>query len=63
MKKVLASASGENGAKRGILWILSTPAMASEFERILVMDGGRLVETGTAEELSGKEGVFARLVA
>jgi putative ABC transport system ATP-binding protein len=63
MKKVLASASGEEGAKRGILWILSTPAMASEFERVLVMDGGRLVETGTPKELSSKEGIFAKLVA
>ncbi|MGE0212841.1 MAG: ABC transporter transmembrane domain-containing protein [Parvibaculaceae bacterium] len=62
MKKVLASAS-EEGAKRGILWILSTPGMASEFERVLVMDGGRLVETGTPKELSSKEGVFAKLVA
>jgi len=63
LKKVLDSASGKRDAKRGVLWILSTPAMATEFERVMVMEGGRLVENGTPEELANKAGVFARLVA
>jgi putative ABC transport system ATP-binding protein len=62
LKRVLAG-SADGDRKRGVLWILSTPSMASEFDRVLVMDGGRLVETGSPEELSGKEGAFARLVA
>ena len=32
-------------------------------DRILVLDGGRIVEDGTYEELIGKEGVFASLVS
>lgn len=63
VKKVLASASEAAGAKRGILWVLSTPSMARDFERVMVMESGRLVENGSPEELANKEGVFARLVA
>ena len=32
-------------------------------DRILVMDGGKIVEDGTYEELSEKNGIFADLVA
>ena len=32
-------------------------------DRIYVMDGGRVVQSGTFQELSGQEGLFAELVA
>ena len=32
-------------------------------DRILVMDGGKIVEDGTYEELIEKNGIFADLVA
>jgi ATP-binding cassette subfamily C protein len=33
-----------------------------ECDRILVMDKGRLVESGTYDELLAQNGIFARLV-
>ena len=31
-------------------------------DRIVVLEGGRIVETGTYDELVGRDGVFRRLV-
>ncbi|VAV96547.1 Efflux ABC transporter, permease/ATP-binding protein [hydrothermal vent metagenome] len=48
---------------RGIFWVLASPVMAKKFDRVLVMDQGRVVEDGTPDELLAKEGRFTRLIA
>ena len=55
-------------AKRGdrkpaIIWVLSNPAVAQYFDRVLVFDRGTLVDDGTHETLATKDGVFKELVA
>jgi ABC-type multidrug transport system fused ATPase/permease subunit len=37
--------------------------MAMDFERVIVMDNGHVVEDGPPHDLLKKEGHFARLVA
>jgi putative ABC transport system ATP-binding protein len=62
-KRVLGSLSGDQGLKTGIIWALSNPAMAMEFERVMVMENGRLAEDGPPDQLAKGQGIFARLVA
>lgn len=62
-KRVLGNLSGDGRRKTGVVWALANPAMAVDFERVLVMDNGRLVEEGPPHELLNKKGVFSRLVA
>jgi putative ABC transport system ATP-binding protein len=47
----------------GVLWVLASPSIAKKFDRVLVMDSGRLVEDGKPQELLTKAGKFAELVA
>jgi putative ABC transport system ATP-binding protein len=63
LKRILAEPFGSKGARGGLLWILANPAYASEFDRVLVMHDGRLVEDGRPDELQKKQGHFVRLVA
>jgi putative ABC transport system ATP-binding protein len=63
MKRVLGALSGDNGRKTGIVWTTPVPSMAMDFERVIVMDNGRVVEDGPPQELLKREGVFSRLVA
>jgi ABC-type dipeptide/oligopeptide/nickel transport system ATPase subunit len=44
---------------RGLVWVIHRPDLARQFDRILVMQGGHLVEQGTFEELSRPGSVFA----
>lgn len=44
---------------RGLVWVVHRPDLARHFNRILVMQGGHLVEQGTFEELSRPGTVFA----
>ena len=39
-----------------VIWTASNPAIAEKFEHVAVMEGGRVVETGSYGELSGKPG-------
>jgi len=39
-----------------VIWTASDPEIAEKFEQVAVMDGGRVVETGSYQELSGKPG-------
>jgi len=45
-------------ARKGatVIWAASNPAIAEKFEQIAVMEGGRVVETGSYRELSSKPG-------
>ena len=63
MKRVLGSLSGDSGRKTGIIWTTPVPSMAMDFERVIVMDSGRVVEDGPPQELLKAQGLFARLVA
>jgi putative ABC transport system ATP-binding protein len=63
MKRVLGALSGDHGRKTGIVWTTPVPSMAMDFERVIVMDNGHVVEDGPPHDLLKKEGHFARLVA
>ena len=39
-----------------VIWTASSPAIAEKFERVAVMEEGRVVETGSYDELSRKPG-------
>ncbi|MCK5276108.1 MAG: ATP-binding cassette domain-containing protein, partial [Alphaproteobacteria bacterium] len=39
-----------------VIWTASNPAIAEKFERVAVMEGGRVVETGSYHELSRNPG-------
>ncbi len=47
---------------RGVLWVLNSTEMARLFDRIVVMEGGRVVEQGKRADLETSESVFSRLV-
>jgi putative ABC transport system ATP-binding protein len=63
LKRVLGALSGDGGRKTGVVWTTPAPAMALEFERVIVMDNGHVVEDGPPHELLKREGFFARLMA
>ena len=44
---------------KGVIWIVNRVAMAAKFERVIVLDDGRLAEQGTFEELD-KDGTALR---
>ncbi|MCG8359689.1 MAG: hypothetical protein MI920_29335, partial [Kiloniellales bacterium] len=46
----------------GLIWTLQQPDAARHFDRVLVMQSGRLVEQGTYTELNEPDTAFTRLV-
>jgi ABC-type dipeptide/oligopeptide/nickel transport system ATPase subunit len=48
---------------RGLIWILHRPSLASQFDRVLVMRGGHVVEQGEYEELNQPDSHLTELVA
>jgi putative ABC transport system ATP-binding protein len=55
-------------AKRGdrapaIIWVLTNPAMAKLFDRVVVFNSGELVEDGTHETLLARNGIFKGLLS
>ena len=48
---------------RGLIWILHRPSFANQFDRVLVMRGGQLVEQGRFDELSGPDTHLSELMA
>ncbi len=57
---ILAGASEGN---RGVFWIANRPSQAEPFEKIVVMQGGRVVAQGSPSELAAKGGLYAELMA
>jgi len=55
---ILASADG-----RGVFWIANRPSQVEPFDRIVVMQGGKIVENGTPAELAARGGLYAELMA
>ena len=49
MSNIITSTKGKN-----LLWVLQRVSLAGTFDRVMVMSGGRVVETGSFEELQGK---------
>lgn len=49
----------EARARRGVVWIVNRVTMASKFDRVIVLDEGRLVEQGSFDELD-KDGTALR---
>jgi ATP-binding cassette subfamily C protein CydC len=58
----LHRALGEASARRTTLLIAHRPSTIRLADRVLVMEAGRIVETGTFDELSAAGGTFARLL-
>lgn len=48
---------------RGLLWVTHRISGLEPFDEILVLDGGRVAERGTARHLAGAGGAFSRLLA
>jgi putative ABC transport system ATP-binding protein len=48
---------------RGVIWTLQRPSMARNFARVVVMQGGRVIEQGDYDELNKPGSAFADLVA
>jgi ABC-type multidrug transport system fused ATPase/permease subunit len=53
----------EEFAGRGIMWVLHRASLARNFERVLVLSGGKLQEQGRVAELEGNGSLMSLLVA
>ena len=49
-------------AGRGVIWTLHRTALAEQFDHVLVMKSGKVVETGTYAELNREGGLLKELV-
>ncbi len=58
MRKVFAEMGG-----RGIVWVLNSAELARCFDRIVVMEDGRVVEHGSVADLAGPDTIFHRMAA
>jgi ABC-type multidrug transport system fused ATPase/permease subunit len=57
------SALGRLLEGRGLVWVLHRASLARNFEHVLVMSRGRLVEQGTPAELESHASTFKMLMA
>ena len=48
---------------RGLIWMLHRPSLANQFDRVLVMRGGKLIEQGRFDDLSGPDTHLTELMA
>jgi putative ABC transport system ATP-binding protein len=48
---------------RGVIWMLQRPEAAENFDRVLVMDEGRLVEQGSFAELNQPGSALSGIMA
>ncbi len=47
---------------RGVVWTLARPEMSAQFDHVVVIEGGRIVEQGSYETLTASEGVLESMV-
>jgi putative ABC transport system ATP-binding protein len=63
MDRVLTLAKGSNASPRfSIFWVMATAAHAIAFDRVLVLEDGRIVENGSPRRLLQGESRFAKLI-
>ncbi|RWC33852.1 MAG: ABC transporter ATP-binding protein [Mesorhizobium sp.] len=62
LRNVLQEAR-RDGHSPAIVWVVTNPAMAEMFDRVIVFDSGQLVEDGTHETLLAENGIFKELVS
>lgn len=48
---------------RGVVWTLQRPSLAQKFQRVVVLNAGRVVEEGNYEDLDNPGSAFTRLTA
>ncbi len=48
---------------RGLIWVLHRPSLASQFDRVLVLRGGRVAEQGKFDELDNPDTHLQELMA
>jgi ABC-type multidrug transport system fused ATPase/permease subunit len=53
----------EELAGRGIIWVLHRASLARNFDRALILSGGKLQEQGSVSELQGNDSLMSLLVA
>jgi putative ABC transport system ATP-binding protein len=62
LDRVLTHARGVKGDHRfGVIWALENPRFAEMFDRVLVLEHGKLVENGRPDEFRGENSYFGRL--
>ena len=52
-----------DGRSPAVIWVVGSAAMAKYFDRVIVFDGGQLVEEGTHETLKTGRGIFEKMLA
>lgn len=62
MRNVLEEAR-RDGRDPAIIWVLPSPSLAKLFERIIVFQDGEVVEDGTHETLTARNGIFTGLLS
>ncbi|MGQ9481989.1 hypothetical protein [Chloroflexus sp.] len=62
-ERLLQAALGQLRAGRTTLVVAYRLSTIRSADRIVVLKGGRVAETGTHAELLAREGVYARLIA
>jgi ABC-type multidrug transport system fused ATPase/permease subunit len=60
--KIFDGVKGEC-AGRGVVWVLHRAAMARQFDRVIVLDHGRVAEQGRVADLDREGTAFGKLVA
>ncbi len=53
----------KSSGSRAVIWVLARPYQAKLFDRVMVIDEGRVIEDGTAQDLEARGGRFTALAA